>query len=171
MDHQPVAGVFAFEGYMERTLEYMPLCVRMKLDLCEIQLSLAQWCGLPLPVRQILLDTDCAVPNALLRIRLYLEFMLDVLRLGPPLSVQCDPRTWSARRRVPLALRTAIKRLGLPRLAQDAWSALDDVQRFALLNLSHQGSTDRLRAALADFGLDPFGPGQGSYRESAGAVH
>jgi hypothetical protein len=171
MDHEPVAGVFAFEGYMERTLEYMPLRVRMKLDLCGIQLSLAQWCGLPLAARQILLDTDCGVPNAILRIRLYLEFTLDALRLGPLLSVQSDPRTWSARVRVPLTLRTAMKRLGLPRLAQDAWSALDDVQRFALVNLSREARDHGLRAALADFALAANRPGQGSYRESAHALH
>jgi hypothetical protein len=170
MDSQPVAGVFAFEGYMERTLEYIPISVHMKLRLCGIKLSLAQWCGLPIAVRQTLLDTDCGVSNAILRVRLYLEFTLNALRLGPLLSIGCDPRTWSARTRVPVALRTAIKRLGLRCPAQYAWSALDDLQRFALVNLARPGSVRKLHAALAEFGLLSQGGGQARHREPARAV-
>jgi hypothetical protein len=153
MSSHPLAGVFAFETYMERTLEYMPMGVRMKLELCGFELTLAQWCGLPLTMRQTILDLGCDAPGEILRIRRYLESTIAAFQLGPLAPLQCDPQRWSARGRVPAVLVAALDALGLPRLDRAAWSRLSNVQRFALLELTGQGREHKLRVALEEFGL------------------
>jgi hypothetical protein len=153
MSSPPFPGVFAFETYMERTLEYMPMSVRMRLELCGFKLTLAQWCGLPLTVRQTLLDLDCDTAEEILRTRRYVESTIAAFQLGPLTPLQCDPQGWSARSRIPAVLVAALNALGLPRLDRAAWSGLGNVQRFALLKLTGEGRERKLRAALEEFGL------------------
>jgi hypothetical protein len=157
MNRQPLARVFGFETYMERTLEYMPMSVRMKLDLCGFRLSLTQWCGLPLPVRRTVLDMDCEAPEERLRLRRYLESTAGALGLGELTPLQCDPQAWSANSRVPAELVSAMNALGLPRPGREAWAGLSNLQRFALTRLTGAGRERKLRAALQEFGLDQEG--------------
>jgi hypothetical protein len=138
---------------MERTLEYMPMSVRLKLDLCGFKLSLVQWCGLPLTVRQTVLEMRCEVPHEILRMRRYLESTLDAFQLGPLAPLQCDREAWNANSRVPAALVSAMNALGLPRAGRAAWSGLSNLQRFALIELSREGRARKLEAALEEFGL------------------
>jgi hypothetical protein len=153
MASHPLAGVFAFEGYMERTLEYMPMSVRMRLELCRVKLTLGQWCGLPLTVRQTVLDLACDTPEGILRIRRYLESTVAAFELGPLAPQVSDPRRWSARSRLPAVLVHAVNALGLPSLDRAAWSGLADVQRYALLKLAGEGRDGKLRLALQEVGL------------------
>jgi hypothetical protein len=153
MESHSIPGVFGFETFMERTLEYMPMSVRMKLDLCGLKLSLLQWCGLPLSVRQEMLDMDCRDQQEIHRLRRHLESSVDACQLGPLALLQCDPRTWCAQGRMPSELASAIDELGLPVPGRAAWSGLSDLQRFALIKLAHGGRARKLRAALEEFGL------------------
>jgi hypothetical protein len=157
MESHPIPGVFGFETFMERTLEYMPMSVRMKLDLCGCKLSLLQWCGLPLAVRQGMLDMNCGEREEILRLRRYLQSSIDALQLGPLAPLQCDPGTWGAQSRMPLELVSAIDDLGLPVPGRAAWSGLSDLQRFALTRLAQGGRARKLRAALEEFGLHAGG--------------
>ena len=163
---ESIPGVFGFETFMERTLEYMPMSVRMKLDLCGCKLSLLQWCGLPLAVRQCVLEMDCGGREEILRLRRYLQSSVDALELGPLALLQCDPGSWGAQSRMPPELVSAIGELGLPRPGRAAWSALSDLQRFALTKLAQAGRARKLRAALEEFGLHA-GNGQFTAPESA----
>jgi hypothetical protein len=153
MSRNPIPGVFGFETYMERTLEYMPMSVRLKLDLCGLKPSLVQWCGLPLTVRQTVLETHCEVPHEILRMRRYLESTFDAFQLGPLAPLQCSAEAWNANSRVPAALVLATTALGLPRPARAAWAGLSNLQRFALIKLSHEGRARKLESALEEFGL------------------
>jgi hypothetical protein len=153
MKQCPIPGVFGFESFMERTLEYMPMSVRMKLDLCGLKCSLVQWCGLPMAVRQAVVDAPCETPHEVLKLRRHLEFTVAAHELGQLASIQCDPQTWSARSRVPSPLASEIHALGLPRPGRAAWAALSDLQRFALIKLTSEGCSRNLRPALEEFGL------------------
>jgi hypothetical protein len=159
MNAEPIPGVFGFESFMERTLEYMPLSVRMNLDLCGVKLSLAQWCGLPLAVRQIVLEMRCDTAAEIHRVRSYLEFIVEAFRLGPLLPILCDAQSWGPQSRVPATLAAALHSLRLPRLSKTAWTGLSNLQRFALIrltgegNLPSEGSSRNLQAALQEFGL------------------
>jgi hypothetical protein len=144
-------GVFGFETFMERTLEYMPLSVRMKLDLCGFKLSLLQWCALPLSARQAIFDMDCGEPHEIQQLRRYLESSADAYQLGPLVPQQCDRRTWGAQARMPSELASAIHELGLSVPGRAAWSGLSDLQRFVLIKLAQRAH--KLQAALEEFGL------------------
>jgi hypothetical protein len=147
------SAVFEFESDSERTLDYIPMCVRMKLDLCGLKLSLAQWTGLPLAVRQIVLEARCQVDPEILRVRRYLELVVDAFGLGMLASAPCDPQAWRGSGRAPASVVAAMDALGCPRLGAAAWAALNDLQRFALIKLARPGHTRHLPAALEEFGL------------------
>jgi hypothetical protein len=151
----PLAGsaVFDFESDSERTLDYIPICVRMKLDLSGVKMSLAQWSGLPLAVRQIVLEARCQVDPEIRRVRHYLEFIVDAFGLGPLASARCDPQAWRGCGRAPASVVAAMAALGYPSIGAAAWDALTDLQRFALIKLARPGHARHLPAALEEFGL------------------
>ena len=153
MDPWASSDVFAFESVSERTLEYIPMSVRMKLDLCGLKLSLAQWSGLPLAVRQIVLEVGCEADLEIQRLRRYLEFIIEAFGLGPLASIRCDRETWSARSRVPSSVVAAMDALDLARIGAATWAGLSDLQRFTLIKLTRRGHTRNLPAALEEFGL------------------
>jgi hypothetical protein len=147
------SAVFDFESDSERTLDYIPMCVRMKLDLCGVKMSLAQWIGLPLAVRQIILEARCQVDPEIRRVRHYLEFIVDAFGLGPLAPVRCDPQAWRGCGRAPSSVVAAMAALGYPSIGAAAWDALNDLQRFALIKLARPGHTRHLADALEEFGL------------------
>jgi hypothetical protein len=147
------ATVFEFESDSERTLDYIPMCVRMKLDLCGLKLSLAQWTGLPLAVRQIVLEARCQAGPEIRRVRRYLELIVHAFGPGALASAPCDPKAWRGSGRPPAAVVAALDALGHPGLDAAAWAALNDLQRFALTKLARPGHTRNLPAALEEFGL------------------
>ena len=152
---QPCADskVFGFESALERTLAYIPICVRLKLDLCGLKISLAQWSGLPLAVREIVFEVNCETDPEIERLRRYLEYIVDAFGLGPLDSIRCDRETWSIRSRVPSTVLAAIDAHGLAPISAGGWAGLSDLQRFTLIKLTRQGHTRNLSAALEEFGL------------------
>jgi hypothetical protein len=160
MNASPGSAVFDFESDSERTLNYIPMCVRMKLDLCGVKMSLAQWSSLPLAVRQIVLEARCQFDPEIRRVRHYLEFIVDAFGLGPLASVRCDPQAWRGCGQAPVSVGAAMAEFGYPSIGAAAWRALNDLQRFALIKLARPGHTRHLRAALGEFGLAtrPLGP-------------
>ena len=59
---------------------------------------------------------------------------------------------WQQGEQVPEVLQQACRQLGLE-LRQNAWAELEELQRFALVKLSHPGHEHRnLPRALAEFG-------------------
>jgi hypothetical protein len=145
--------VFRFEADFTGDLRCLPMAVRRKLDLAGVKLKLVHWHGLTVEERQRLL----AWPDdgsSLEALRLWLLERSHSLPQGParplPPAAETD---WQRMERLPEAVATSCCELGIP-LRADAWSGLDELQRFALVKLSHPGHEHRnLPRALEEFAL------------------
>lgn len=150
--------VFAFEADFAGDLRCLPMAVRRKLDLAGVKLKLLQWHGLEEAERRRLLswDDDAAAIAAL---REWLLARSASLPDGPARALEppADPE-WRSSAAWPEAVLRSCTQLGLtPQL--DRWRTLDELERFALLKLSHPGHEHRnLPRALAEFGAlaDPL---------------
>jgi hypothetical protein len=145
--------VFGFEADFARDLRCIPMAVRRKLDLAGVKLKLVQWHGLSAAERQHLLDwSDDGAEIAALR-----EWLLArsaSLPEGPAKAIEPARATaWQTEGEWPeLVLRSCVD-LGLA-VRAEGWQGLDELQRFALLKLSHPGHEHRnLPRALAEFDL------------------
>ena len=143
---------FAFEADFSRDLRCIPMAVRRKLDLAGVKLKLVHWHGLSAAEREQLLAW-ADDPGAIAELRTWLLARSQHLPDGPakPLEpVQASP--WQQGEQVPEVLQQACRQLGLE-LRQNAWAELEELQRFALVKLSHPGHEHRnLPRALAEFG-------------------
>lgn len=152
----PLASrVFGFEADFAGDLRCLPMAVRRKLDLAGVKLKLAHWHGLAEHERRRLLNwPDDA--RALSELRHWLLERSQSLPQGPakPLAVATDP-PWRQRDALPEVVQASCRELGLtPR--PEVWPRLDELQRFALVKLSHAGHEHRnLPKALEEFGLLP----------------
>lgn len=146
---------FRFESDQERSLAYIPMLVRMKLDASGVKLSLAQWNQLPEPERRRLLKLPCDNKD---QAGSYRELLCDlILRYtGEPARLLELPHelAWNSVDEVPARLIHRAKDLGLvpPSLVQ--WRALTAAQRFALLKLTRDGhESPNYLPALREFAL------------------
>lgn len=144
---------FGFEAEFSGDLRCIPMAVRRKLDLAGVKLKLVHWHGLEAEERQRLLSwgDDGAAIEAL---RDWLLERSTRLPQGParplPPARGCD---WQQSERIPALLAESCRQLGLV-LRPGGWSDLNELQRFALLKLSHPGHEHRnLGIALQEFGL------------------
>lgn len=160
MSHQPqpprddlASRVFAFEADFAGDLRCLPMAVRRKLDLAGVKLKLVHWHGLTVEERQRLLAWPDDGPS-LAALRQWLLERGPSLPQGParpmPPAVDAD---WQRLEALPEALDSSCRELGIT-LRANAWSGLDELQRFALVKLSHPGHEHRnLPRALAEFAL------------------
>jgi hypothetical protein len=141
-----VARAFSFERDVLASLELLPLCVRRKLDLAQLKLSLQGWQALALADRRALAAMQVRAFEGVLRAA--------ASRAGAGLSPIADaaPPAWRAPF-VPDGVRARALELGA-RLDDRAWSGLDDDARFALVHLAKdRRRDDRMRLALVELGL------------------
>jgi hypothetical protein len=148
---------FAFEGDLHRTLEFIPIAVRRKLDLAGVKLSLAAWNGMSraekLAVCHLPVDGDGDL-------EVYREALAGFAeRAGDPIaplpSGPVDRREW---RDLPEALAG--------RVDPERWSRLSDEARYVVAKLCDpRKSKEKLEAALRELGL--AGRGAGPEREGA----
>lgn len=149
------SAFLGFESVMERTLLCIPMSVRMKLDLCGLKVSLEQWRGLPIGVRETLLFARCDATLGAHRVRRYLERMGDANGIGKLRAVRTDVASWRDSRQVPLQVQSTLEVLQLPSIETPTWASLSDLQRLALIKLTREGHTGKLRPALQEFNLLP----------------
>ncbi|MEB3243171.1 MAG: nitrate reductase associated protein [Cyanobacteriota bacterium] len=152
----PLASrVFGFEADFAGDLRCLPMAVRRKLDLAGVKLKLAHWHGLAEHERRRLLSW----PDDALALRELHHWLLErsqSLPQGPakPLTVAADA-PWRQRDSLPEVVQASCRQLGLTPRAE-GWPGLDELQRFALVKLSHAGHEHRnLPKALEEFGLLP----------------
>jgi len=145
---------FGFEADFTADLRCIPMAVRRKLDLAGIKLKLQHWSELDEAERAELLAW-ADDPAAIEALREHLLQRSAALSAGQAKEL---PRPdghepWQQAGQLPEVLATSCSQLGLA-LRDGGWAELTELQRFALVKLSHPGHEHRnLPRALAEFGL------------------
>ena len=144
---------FGFEADFTADLRCIPMAVRRKLDLAGVKLKLQHWSELGEGERQELLAWPDD-PAAIEALRRHLLERSTALSAGQAKEL---PRPvdepWQQAAAIPEVLAASCAQLGLG-LRSEGWAELDELQRFALVKLSHPGHEHRnLARALAVFGL------------------
>ena len=144
---------FAFEADFTSSLRCIPMAVRRKLDLAGVKLKLVHWSELSEAERQALLDWGDE-PVAIEALRRHLLERTAALSAGIASSLpRPEQEPWQQAATPPDCLQQSCAQLGLA-LQAEGWGQLDELQRFALVKLSHPGHEHRnLPAALAEFNL------------------
>ncbi|MEB3105405.1 MAG: nitrate reductase associated protein [Cyanobacteriota bacterium] len=150
----PLASTcFGFEADFTSDLRCIPMAVRRKLDLAGVKLKLQHWNELDGAERAELLawSDDAAAIEAL---RQHLLARTSSLSAGQAKELpRPNGEPWQQTNHLPEVLIASCAQLGLSLLA-GGWRSLDELQRFALVKLSHPGHEHRnLARALAEFGL------------------
>jgi hypothetical protein len=143
--------LFRFEEDFAADLRCIPMAVRRKLDLAGVKLKLVHWHGLTEQERQrLLLWRDNSA--ALRALREWLLARSASLPHGPAQAL--DPvveSCWQQGERLPEVLRLSCTQLQMT-VKAERWRELDELQRFALVKLSHPGHEHRnLVLALGEF--------------------
>ncbi|MFM7269921.1 MAG: nitrate reductase associated protein [Cyanobium sp.] len=155
MNHGRHNRLFGFEADFSGDLRCIPMAVRRKLDLAGVKLKLVHWHGLSGAERHRLLDWSDA-REALLELRRWLLERSETLPQGParPFDPPCQA-SWQQGEVFPEELCRSCRQLVLTLPAQ-GWERLDELERFALVKLSHPGHEHRnLHRALQECGLIP----------------
>jgi hypothetical protein len=145
--------VFGFEADFAADLRCLPMAVRRKLDLAGVKLKRNQWHGLTAGERQRLLEWDDGAP-AIEALRDWLLERSAALPGGRAGSLEpASQAAWQQGKDWPESLRHSCGQLNLA-IREEGWQELSELQRFALVKLSHPGHEHRnLPRALAEFGL------------------
>ena len=129
------------------------MAMRRKLDLAGIKLKLQHWSELDEAERAELL-TWADDPAAIEALRQHLLERSAALSAGQAKELpRPDAEPWQQATQLPDVLAASCAQLGLE-LPSGGWEELTELQRFALVKLSHPGHEHRnLPRALAEFGL------------------
>jgi hypothetical protein len=147
--------LFAFESDFVATLRCIPMAVRLKLDVCEIKLTLRQWSRFARSDREALLTMPCGSRAEVEAYRAEVVHLV-VSRAGEaakPLTEQAW-RHWERPDRIPTAVADYAMSLGLAPPSVSQWAALTPLQRFVLIKLTRDNHDNvNFVPALQEFGL------------------
>ena len=144
---------FHFEADFSADLRCIPMAVRRKLDLAGVKLKLQHWSELGETERAELLAW-ADDPTAIEALRRHLLERSAALSAGQAKDLpRADAEPWQQANQLPEVLASSCAQLNLE-LRSGGWAELTELQRFALVKLSHPGHEHRnLPRALAEFGL------------------
>ena len=144
---------FHFEADFTADLRCIPMAVRRKLDLAGVKLKLQHWSELGEAERAELLAW-ADDPVAIEALRQHLQARTNALSAGQAKDLpRADAEPWQQADQLPEVLTASCAQLGLGMRAS-GWAELTELQRFALVKLSHPGHEHRnLARTLAEFGL------------------
>jgi len=143
---------FEFEADIYESLNCLPMAARRKLDALGIKVHLAQWEQFGRGERLMICHAPADTEEERSALRAYIEEVA-ISRTGAPAQELPDEARQSARppAHPPLMLVQNARACGIE-LDGEAWAALDDDQRYALIKL---GDTKRpshnLEPALREF--------------------
>lgn len=147
--------LFAFESDFVDTLRCVPMAVRLKLDRCQIKLSLRQWSRFTRNDRQQLLESPCRTTAQVgaFRDQLVTLIALRAREAAKPLVNPPAP-LWEEASAPPAIVNHFARCAGVTPPSNAAWRALDELQRFALIKLTRD-SHDNVNfiPAMREFGL------------------
>ncbi len=138
------------EGDLHRTLEFIPLAVRRKLDLAGLKLSLKAWTAMARSERLAICHLPVDGPGDLEVYREALAAFAE--RAGHPVAPleggPLDGSAWGAAR-IPESVAARA-----PKLLLAQWSALPEEARYVLFRLAEpRRAPDKLNAALRELRL------------------
>lgn len=144
---------FGFEADFVASLRCLPMAVRRKLDLAGVKLKLSHWHALSNDERLRLLEWPDQ-PDAITALRQWLIPRTAAMADGPAKPLEpALAESWQQSEQLPERLRLSCAQLGCS-IPLAAWAELDELQRFALVKLSHPGHEHRnLPGAIREFGL------------------
>jgi len=131
------------------------MCVRQKLDIVGIKLSLRQWSRFSRDERATLGDAACDVPEARAHYRTH---VLDLIAARTDEPAVFLPTTsfpeWECSDRMPEAVAVQAARDGVQPPTPSTWAQLTPLQRFALIKLARsQHENENFVPAMREFGL------------------
>jgi hypothetical protein len=143
---------FAFESDMERSLRYIPMAVRLKLDKCGVKLSLAQWNALPESERSALLQLPCESAAETVDYCQTLCRLVKEVTGDDPRLISVNP-LWDGAE-IPDQIADKAMQLGIKTPSSVQWRDLTALQRYALVKLTRAAHDNRnFIPALHEFGL------------------
>jgi hypothetical protein len=147
--------LFAFESDFVATLRCVPMAVRLKLDRCEIKLSLRQWSRFTRGDRRSLLEAPCRAPAEVAAYRTCLVELI-ALRAREAAKPLADPPAplWEEASAPPPVVISFARSRGVSPPSSAAWRALAELQRFALIKLTRDNHDNvNFVPAMREFGL------------------
>ncbi len=139
---------------MERSLSYIPMAVRLKLDKCGVKISLDQWHRLPLPNREYFLRGRCDTDSEITAYRRALCNVIKSMTGEEPRFIDTGTNPPWNDPDLPNTVRRKALELGFAVPTPTKWRSLTELQRFALVKLSRDGNHHRnLVPALQEFAL------------------
>lgn len=149
-----MAIFFDFEADFVSSLRCIPMQVRYKLDTCGIKLKLSDWNHMTKEERETLVELPCSTPTEIQAYQQYIQQLI-LQRTGTPaadLPIEPHP-AWMDSNIIPTSIEEKARELGVT-LTLQQWTALNPLQRFALLKLSRPGHENlNFPKAMAEFDL------------------
>ena len=145
---------FEFEQDFVGSLRCIPMTVRHSLDTCGVKLKLEHWNQFTQAERQQLVEWPCQTSDEAQQYKGKLQTLI-AEKTGAPaktLEIPSNP-PWQSKTQIPEQVQQKFESQAVP-LSLDQWTALSELQRFALIKLSrpsHENSN--FMPAVKEFGL------------------
>jgi hypothetical protein len=149
-----MAEFFNFEIDFIDSFRCIPMLVRYKLDTSGIKLKLSQWSLMTQDERKQLVNLPCHNEEDIQAYRDYLQKII-FQHTGLALTeLPIDPQPpWINETEIPINIENKLQQIGAE-ISLKQWSALNPLQRFALIKLSQPGHENKnFPKALAEFNL------------------
>lgn len=146
--------IFQFEADFVESLRCIPMVVRYKLDTCGVKLKLEHWNHFSSDEKKSLVDKPCEPGEGAIAYRDYLQHLVSAHTGSPAkeLPTELHP-LWMDAAHVPIQVQEKAIECRLPLTVQQ-WTALEPLQRFALIKLSRPSHENRnFLPAAQEFGL------------------
>lgn len=142
------------EDFIEKNMRCIPMIVRLKMDKAGIKLKLAEWAKFSVNDRIELAQRDCGRKP---EIESYYNYTVNLIRqyTGSQATFMAidEQPLWAQQEVIPAVLLQHLFESGC-NMTLEQWSALTQLQRFALLKLCRPGHENKnFPKALKEFGL------------------